>query len=45
LTEKKKEREKFLQNIPYNEGIVHPATGVFIVRAPKTSHSKVIVKL
>ena len=45
LSEKKKEREKFLQNIPYNEGVVHPPTGVFITRAPKTSHSKVIVRL
>jgi hypothetical protein len=41
LTEKKKEREKFLQNIPYNEGIVDPDTGVFITRAPKTSKTKV----
>lgn len=45
LAEKKKEREKFLQNIPYNEGIVHAETGVFITRPPKTSKTKVAVKL
>ena len=45
LSEKKKEREKFLQNIPYDSGIVDPDSGVFITRPPKTSHTKVIVKL
>jgi hypothetical protein len=45
LTEKKKEREKFLQNIPYDKGTVDPETGVFITRPPKTSKTKVIVKL
>lgn len=45
LTEKKKEREKFLQNIPYDAGIVDPGSGVFITKPPKSSHSKVIVKL
>jgi hypothetical protein len=45
LTEKKKEREKFLQNIPYDKGTVDPETGVFITRPPKSSKTKVIVKL
>jgi len=45
LSEKKKEREKFLQNIPYDNGVVDPDTGVFITRPPKTSKSKVVVKL
>lgn len=45
LTEKKKEREKFLQNIPYDNGVVDPETGVFITRPPKSSKTKVIVKL
>lgn len=46
LTEKKEEREKFLQNIPYDAGIVDADHGgVFITKPPKISHSKVIVKL
>lgn len=45
LTEKKKEREKFLQNIPYDKGTVDPDTGLFITRPPKSSKSKVIVRL
>jgi len=45
LADKKKEREKFLQNIPYDKGVVDPDSGVFITRPPKTSKSKVIVKL
>ena len=45
LSEKKKDREKFLQNIPWTEGVVDPDTGVFITRAPKTSKTKIIVKL
>lgn len=45
LTEKRKEREKFLQNIPYDNGVVDPDTGVFITRPPKSSKSKIIVKL
>ena len=45
LTEKKKEREKFLQNIPYDKGTVDPDTGLFITRPPKTSKTKVIVNL
>ena len=45
LTEKRKEREKFSQNIPYNEGVVDPATGVFITRPPKSSKTKIVVKL
>ena len=44
LAEKKKEREKFLQNVPW-EGTVDPKTGVYITRPPKTSKSKVIVKI
>ncbi|MEN6569037.1 MAG: hypothetical protein ABFC18_03390 [Rikenellaceae bacterium] len=42
LTEKKKEREKFLQTVP-EPGVVDPDTGVFINRAPKSSKTKVIV--
>lgn len=45
IAEKKKEREKFLQGIPYNEGVVDPDTGVFITRPPKTSKTKVKVTL
>ena len=44
LTEKRKEREKFLQSLP-QEGTVDPVTGVFINRLPKSSHTKVIVKI
>jgi len=45
LTAKKKEREKMLQNIPYDKGIVDPDSGVFITRPPKSSKTKVICKL
>ena len=45
LSEKRKEREKFLQNIPYDKGTVDPETGVFITRPPKTSKEKVVVKI
>jgi hypothetical protein len=45
LTDKRKDREKFLQNIPYDNGVVDPDTGLFITRAPKKSSTKVIVKL
>ena len=45
LTEKRKEREKFLQNIPYDKGMVDPDSGVFITRAPKSSKTKVICRL
>ena len=45
LTIQKKEREKFLQNIPYDKGTVDPDTGVFITRPPKTSKTKVKVIL
>lgn len=45
IAERKKEREKFLQGIPYNEGVVDPDTGVFITRPPKTSKTKVKVTL
>jgi hypothetical protein len=41
VAEKKKEREKFLQNIPYDQGVVEPISGVFITRPPKTSKTKV----
>jgi len=44
LTEKRKEREKFLQALPH-EGTVDPGTGVFINKPPKSSHTKVIVKI
>lgn len=45
LSEMKKEREKFLQNIPYDNGVVDPESGVFITRPPKSSKTKVICKL
>lgn len=45
LSEKKKEREKFLQNIPYDKGFVDPDNGNFITRPPKSSKTKVIIKL
>ncbi len=46
LTEKKKEREKFLQNIPVNTtGVVDPETGVFIQRPSRTSKTKIAVKI
>lgn len=45
IAEKKKDREKFLQNIPYDQGIVEPKSGVFITRPPKTSKTKVKVTL
>ena len=45
LTEQRKEREKMLQNIPFDKGMVDPDSGVFISRPPKTSHTKVIVKV
>jgi hypothetical protein len=46
LSDKKKEREKFLQNIPKDTpGIVDAETGVFITRPPKTSKTKVICKI
>jgi hypothetical protein len=45
LTEKRKEREKFLQNIPYDKGTVDPDTGLFITRSPKSSKTKVKVIL
>ena len=45
LTEKKKAREKFLQNIPYESKVVDADSGVFLTRPPKTSTEKVIVKL
>ena len=45
LTTEKKEREKFLQNIPYDKGTVDPDSGVFITRPPKSSKTKVVVRL
>ncbi len=45
LTEKRKEREKFLQAIPYDAGIVDSETGVFLTRPPKSSKTKVKVVL
>lgn len=45
IAEKKKEREKFLQNIPFDAGIVDSETGVYISRPPKHSHTKVKVIL
>jgi transposase len=45
LIEKRKEREKFLQSIPYDAGVVDAETGLFLTRPPKSSHTKVIVKL
>lgn len=45
IAERKKEREKFLQTIPYDQGVVDPDTGVFITRPPKTSKTKVSVRL
>jgi hypothetical protein len=44
LTEKKKEREKFLQNIP-DGGTVDPNTGLFLTRPGKHSKTKVVCKL
>jgi hypothetical protein len=44
IAEKKKAREKFLQALP-QEGTVDPGTGVYINRPPKTSKTKVIVKM
>lgn len=44
LSDKKKEREKFLQNIP-DGGTVDPNTGLFITRPGKHSKTKVVVKL
>jgi acetone carboxylase gamma subunit len=44
LTEARKEREKFLQNLPI-EGTVDPDGGNYIIRPPKTSETMVIVKI
>jgi len=45
LTGKKKEREKFLQNLPFESQFVDPDSGAFITKAPKESRTKVVVKL
>jgi len=44
LTEKRKQREKFLITIPL-EGTVDPGTGLYITRPPKSSKSKVLVTI
>lgn len=44
LTEKRKQREKFLVTLP-DEGAVDPDSGLFITRPPKSSKTKVIVKI
>jgi len=44
LTEKRKEREKLLQNLP-DEGLVDPDNGNFITRPPKSSETIVITKI
>lgn len=45
LTEKRKEREKFLQSIPYDAGVVDAETGLFITKPAKSSKTKVIVTI
>ena len=44
LTEKRKQREKFLQALDEN-GTVDPGTGLFVNRPPKSSHTKVLVTI
>jgi len=44
LTEKRKKREKLLQSLD-EKGMVDPETGLYINRPPKSSKTKVIVKL
>lgn len=44
LTDKRKQREKFLCALP-DEGTVDPETGLYITRPPKSSKTKVIVKI
>lgn len=44
LTEKRKQREKFLIQIP-DEGTVDPTTGLYLTRPPKSSITKVSVKI
>jgi hypothetical protein len=44
LTEKRKQREIFLVTLP-DGGMVDPDSGLFITRPPKSSKTKVIVKI
>lgn len=44
LSEKKREREKYLQYLPV-EGAVDASTGEFIRRPPRTSKTKVVVTI
>lgn len=44
LTEKRKQREKFLISLPA-EGTVDPVTGLYITRPPKSSKTKCIVTI
>ena len=45
LTEKRKHREKMLQNLSYDQGIVDPESGAFINRPPKSSKTKISVTI
>ena len=45
LTEKRKQREKMLQNLAYDQGIVDPESGAFINRPPKSSKTKISVTI
>jgi hypothetical protein len=45
LTERRKQREKLLQAIPHDSGLVDDETGLYINRPPKSSKTKVVVKL
>ena len=45
LTDKKKSRESFLQNIPDGQSIADTIDGVLITKPPKTSKTKVVIKL
>lgn len=44
LSEKKKEREMMLKALP-EEGLVEPSTGLYINRPPKSSKTKVAVRI
>ena len=44
LTDQRKEREKYLQNIP-DEGSVDPDNGNYITRPPKSSETMVMTKI
>lgn len=45
LTEKRKEREKVLQAISHDSGIVDAGTGLYINKPPRSSKTKVVVRL